>query len=125
MAAQGRGGFGAVYEGRWRGRRVAVKRVPPQEGRQSGEAPPEAQHAALVAETRLSARFRHSRLVRPAARLASEKNPAGVAQLMMRHLTSIRDLSRSRFRSDLTAPGSRCEWLGTDIVKFSYRLLVT
>ncbi len=60
---QGAGGFGEVYECSWRGRRVAVKKLPGLQGPSSagGE-----QHAALVQEVQLSCRFTSDRLVSPA-----------------------------------------------------------
>jgi len=59
---QGSGGFGAVYECEWRGRRVAVKCLPPM--RTSGPGPTAvAQYEALVREIRLTCKFRSDRLV--------------------------------------------------------------
>ena len=59
---QGSGGFGAVYECDWRGRRVAVKCLPPM--RTSGPGPTAAaQYEALVREIRLTCKFRSDRLV--------------------------------------------------------------
>ena len=54
-----------MFEAVWRGRRVAVKKLPPltERGRGAGAPSPEAQYAALMAEIRLSSRFRSSRLV--------------------------------------------------------------
>lgn len=48
------GGFGSVYEGRWRGRAVAVKKLP-----QFGPDQPCGEHmyAALVREIQLASKF--------------------------------------------------------------------
>lgn len=54
LAPQGMGGFGSVYEGRWRGRAVAVKKLP-----QFGPDQPCGEHmyAALVREIQLASKF--------------------------------------------------------------------
>ncbi len=57
---QGAGGFGEVYECSWRGRRVAVKKLP---GLQAPSSAGGEQHAALVQEVQLSCRFTSDRLV--------------------------------------------------------------
>ena len=56
ICLQGSGGYGSVYEGLWRGRRVAVKCLP-KDGATS------AQYEALIREIELSAKFNSRRLV--------------------------------------------------------------
>ncbi len=73
LASQGSGGFGDVYECMWRGRRVAVKKLPSLLDRCRDAPSPEAQYSALIAEIRLSARFKSSRLVR--SYIAALKKP--------------------------------------------------
>ena len=60
---QGTGGFGDVFEAEWRGRRVAVKKLPQLAAGARDGPSPEAQYAALIAEIQLSCRFNSSRLV--------------------------------------------------------------
>ena len=60
---QGTGGFGDVFEAEWRGRRVAVKKLPQLAACARDGPTPEAQYAALFAEIQLSCRFNSSRLV--------------------------------------------------------------
>ena len=60
---QGTGGFGDVFEAKWRGRRVAVKKLPQLAACARDGPSPEAQYAALIAEIQLSCRFNSSRLV--------------------------------------------------------------
>lgn len=54
--SQGSGGYGSVYEGLWRGRRVAVKCLPK-------DGATNAQFEALIREIDLSAKFDSRRLV--------------------------------------------------------------
>lgn len=54
-----------MFEGMWRGQRVAVKKLPSVWQQQQHGAPsPKAQYLALVDEIRLSCRFMCNRLVR-------------------------------------------------------------
>jgi hypothetical protein len=52
-----------VFEAEWRGRRVAVKKLPQLAACARDGPSPEAQYAALIAEIQLSCRFNSSRLV--------------------------------------------------------------
>lgn len=56
VVTQGSGGYGSVYEGTWRGKKVAVKCLP-----QDGATP--AQYEALIREIELSAKFDSKHLV--------------------------------------------------------------
>jgi hypothetical protein len=63
----GTGGFGSVYEATWRGRRVAVKMLPPFAGgggEVPGGGPGQAALESLLREIALASRFRCDRLVR-------------------------------------------------------------
>ena len=52
-----------MFEGIWRGQRVAVEKLPPLES-QRGDGPTmQSQHEALIAEIKLHSRFQCSRLV--------------------------------------------------------------
>lgn len=70
-----------MFEAEWRGRRVAVKKLPQLVACARDGPSPEAQYAALIAEIQLSCRFNSSRLVsdQPASLCWSALNVQGRA----------------------------------------------
>ena len=60
---QGKGGYGDVFEGSWRGQPVAVKKLPLLNDYADGLSLA-TQHEALIAEIKLHSRFECNRLVR-------------------------------------------------------------
>lgn len=69
----GTGGFGSVYEAEWRGRKVAVKMLPPLAAGEAGHNG-DAEYHALLREIQLASKFESDRLIKMLGAVTRDKN---------------------------------------------------